>query len=129
MLLSDLALRRFRNNPTLNSMTDYIQTLGIVARLFPEVLSGRKTSTIRWREPHIEVGPLRFICDDNPSETVLVDVLRCTEMPLSEAASYVGKAEEWSDQVMLDGMREHYPDIQLTSIVQVIEYKAPCAGG
>ena len=110
-------------------MTDYIQTLGIVARLFPEVLSGQKTSTIRWREPHIEVGPLRVICDDNPSETVLLDVLRCTEMPLSEAASYVGKAEEWSDQVMLDGMRENYPDIQLTSIVQVIEFKAPCAGG
>ena len=46
-------------------------------------------------------------------------------MPLSDAASFVGKADEWPDQVMLDGMREHYPEIEILSMVQVIEYKLP----
>lgn len=46
-------------------------------------------------------------------------------MPLSEVASFVGKTDEWPDQIMLEGMREHYPEIKLSSIVQVIEYRVP----
>jgi len=103
-------------------MADEIQTLGVVDRLFPLILSGEKTSTIRWRERHIVPGPLKFVCDANSSQTVEVEVFRCSDMPLNQAASFVGKTEEWSDDVMLAGMREHYPDIQLSSIVQVIEY-------
>lgn len=106
-------------------MTDSIQFLGVVNRLFPQILNGEKTSTIRWQERHILAGPMKFVCDGNPSQTVEVEVFRCTDMPLSEVASFVGKANEWPDQIMLEGMREHYPDIQLTSIVQVIEYKPP----
>ncbi len=34
-------------------MNTSIQTLGLVARLFPAVVSGEKTSTIRWRETRI----------------------------------------------------------------------------
>ncbi len=110
---------------TLTNMTDNIQFLGVVNRLFPQILSGEKTSTIRWQERHILAGPMKFVCDGNSSQTVEVEVFRCTDMPLSEAASFVGKADEWPDQIMLEGMREHYPDIQLTSIVQVIQYKPP----
>ena len=121
-------LPTLRNHLTINRMIDDIQTLGVVARLFPEILSGEKTSTIRWKEPHIEVGPMRFICDEDPCRTVVVEVFRCTDMPLSEAASFVGKADEWPNHIMLEGMREHYPKIQLSSIVQVIEYKTPSTG-
>ncbi len=46
---------------------------------------------------------------------------------MSEAASFVGRADEWPDEIMLEGMREHYPQIQLSSIVQVVEYKAPAS--
>ncbi len=106
-------------------MTDSIQTLGVVDRLFPQILSGEKTSTIRWQERHIVAGPMKFICDGNHNQTVEVEVFRCTDMPLFEAASFVGKADEWPDQIILEGMREHYPDIRLSSIVQVIEYKPP----
>ena len=108
-------------------MQQNTQVLGVVDRLFPQILLGEKTSTIRWGEQHIRPGPLKFICDGNPSETVEVEVFRCTMMPLSEAASFVGKAEEWPDQIMLAGMREHNPEIQLSSIVQVIEYAPPVA--
>lgn len=104
-------------------MQPITQALGVVGRLFPQILSGEKTSTIRWRERHIAPGTLKFICDGCSNQTVEVEVFRCTDMPLFEAASFVGKADEWPDGIMLESMREHYSEIQLSSIVQVIEYK------
>ena len=106
-------------------MTDRIQVLGVADRLFPKILSGEKTSTIRWQERHIVPGPVKFVCDGNSSQTIEVEVFRCTDMPLSEAASFVGKADEWPDEIMLEGMRVHYPKIELSSTVQVIEYTPP----
>jgi len=102
-----------------------MQSLGIVSRLFPLVLSGEKTSTIRWRETMIVPGPMRYICDDDPTMTAVVMVHRCTSMPLSDAAGFVGREEDWPDPVMLHGMREHYPDITLSDIVQVVEHGPP----
>ena len=104
-------------------MQDGIQALAVVERLFPQILSGEKTSTIRWNERRIVPGTLKFICAGLPEKTVLVEVFRCTDMPLCDAAAFVGHAGDWPDDVMLDGMREHYPDIQLSSIVQVIEFR------
>ena len=49
-------------------------------------------------------------------------VTNCTDLPLSKAAAFVGKQDEWPDEVMLAGMREHYPEIELSSTVQVIEF-------
>jgi hypothetical protein len=46
-------------------------------------------------------------------------------MPLSEAAAFVGRADEWPDAIMLEGMREHYPEIVLSDVVQVVEFKLP----
>jgi len=103
-------------------MQSDIQMLYVVERLFPDILSGAKTSTIRWRERRIVPGPMKFICERHPKRTALVEVSRCTDMPLSEAAAFVGRKGEWPDGVMLDGMREHYPDIQLSSMVQIIEF-------
>jgi hypothetical protein len=106
-------------------MTQTIQTLPIVERLFPLILSGEKTSTIRWRELRIAPGPMLFYCDQDPNQTVEVEVFRCNDMPLSKAAAFVGKVDEWSDKIMLEGMREHYSEIRLSSIVQIIEYYPP----
>ncbi|MEP3297046.1 MAG: ASCH domain-containing protein [Pseudoruegeria sp.] len=106
-------------------MADDIQTLGVVERLFPQILSKEKLSTIRWNERRIVPGPMRFVCDEDRRKTVDVEVIRCTDMPLSHTASFVGKSDEWPDIVMLEGMREHYPEIELSSIVQVVEYTLP----
>ena len=106
-------------------MSNSTQTLGVVGRLFPQIVNGEKTSTIRWGENHIVPGPLTFICDDDPGQTVRVEVFRCTDLTLSEAAEFVGRAPDWPDDVMLDGMREHYPKIELSSVVQIIEYHPP----
>ncbi len=104
-------------------MNDFMQSLGVVSRLFPLIVSGEKTSTIRFREIRIVPGPLRYVCDDDAGKTVIVTVTRCTDMPLSSVATYLGKRAEWPDDTMLRGMREHYPEIELTDIVQVIEHE------
>jgi hypothetical protein len=46
-------------------------------------------------------------------------------MPLSSAAAAVGRAEEWPKEVMLAGMREHYPEIEWNDSVQVVEHLTP----
>ena len=102
-----------------------MQHLTVVARLFPAIVNGDKTSTIRWREARIEPGLLTYVCEGKPERTVAVLVARCTDMPLSEAAAFVGKADEWPDAVMLTGMRAHYPTIKMTDSVQVIEHLTP----
>ena len=104
-------------------MTEEPQRLAVVPRLFPEILSGAKTSTIRWRETRIVPGPLTFFNEADPDQTVAVTVTRCTDLPLSDAAAFVGRAEDWPDAVMLEGMREHYPEIALSSVVQVVEFE------
>lgn len=99
-----------------------MQTLPVVGRLFPLILSGEKTSTIRWHEARIVPGPMRYVCDDD-GESVIVNVFRCTDMPLASVAAYLGKSDDWPDDVMLAGMREHYPSIELNDIVQVVEHE------
>jgi len=111
------------------TMTDDVQILGLADRLYPQIETGEKTSTIRWRERRIVPGPLTFVCDADPSQTIRVEAIRCTDMPLSQAAAFVGKAKEWPDDIMLDGMREHYPDIQLSDLVQVVEFRRHTARG
>jgi hypothetical protein len=102
-----------------------MQTLGVVARLFPAILSGEKTSTIRWREPRIAPGFMRYVCDEEPDRTTVVWVTRVTSMPLSEAAAFVGREADWPEAIMLAGMREHYPQIGWSDTVEVIEHLTP----
>jgi hypothetical protein len=102
-----------------------MQKLDVVERLFPQIVSGEKTSTIRFGEQRIQVGPMVYWCGGNSARTVAVWVNRCTDMPLSEAADFLGKTEKWPDEVMLEGMRTHYPEIQLSDIVQIVEHYTP----
>lgn len=102
-----------------------MQSLGIVPRLFPLIVSGEKTSTIRWQESRIEPGYMRYVCNGHPPQTAIVWVTRCTDMPLSDAAGFVGMEEEWPKDVMLEGMRQHYPAIRWGDTVQVVEHLTP----
>lgn len=102
-----------------------MQSLEIVPRLLPEVRSGRKRHTIRWRERKILPGPMRYVNTENASDTLVVRVTEVKTMPLFSVALYLGKSEEWPDKVLLDGMREHYPDIRLDSEVDVIHHLPP----
>lgn len=102
-----------------------MQELGVVARLFPLIEAGEKISTIRWRETSIVPGYMHYVCDGDANRIAIVWVTRCTDLRLSEAAAFVGRESEWPQEVMLPGMREHYPQIGWTDIVQVIEHLTP----
>ncbi len=102
-----------------------MQKLDVVGRLFPQILSGKKTSTIRWRELRIEPGLMTYLNEDHPNQSAIVWVTKCTDMPLLDVAAYLGKEKEWPDQVMLEGMQEHYPEIELNSVVQLVEHLTP----
>ncbi|MEO4001099.1 ASCH domain-containing protein [Mesorhizobium sp. CAU 1732] len=102
-----------------------MQSLGVVPRLFPEIVNGEKQSTIRWREEPIEPGYMLYVCDGAPERTALVWVIAVTTMPLRDAAAYLGRERDWPDGVMLDGMREHYPAITLDDAVEIVEHLTP----
>ena len=102
-----------------------MQSLKLADRLFPLVLSGEKTHTIRWREPRMHPGPMRYVCEGDTEKTVVVLVTRCRDVPLSQAAMLVGRQDIWPDAIMLSGMREHYPDIEFGDVVQVVEHLTP----
>ncbi|MBN33994.1 MAG: hypothetical protein CMM46_04315 [Rhodospirillaceae bacterium] len=102
-----------------------MQSLGVVGRLFPEILNGSKTSTTRWRELRIEPRRMTCICDDDPSSTVVVWITRRTDFPLRDAAALVDHEDDWPNHVMLAGMREHYRDITLDDTTQIVEHLPP----
>jgi hypothetical protein len=102
-----------------------IQSLGVVPRLFPELVNGEKRSTIRWREGPIEPGYMLYVCDGAPEKTALVWVTKVTTMRLRDAAGYLGREKEWPDVVMLHGMREHYSAITLDDAVEIVEHLTP----
>lgn len=104
---------------------ELMQHLDVVDRLLPLLLQGFKTSTIRWQEAPISLGALEYRCESNPKVKVRVWVVKVTHMPLSAAAAYLGRAAEWSPDIMLIGMRAHYPSIELSDMVQVIEHLTP----
>ncbi len=108
-------------------MVTGMQQLEVVARLFPDVETGVKTSTIRWRETTIVAGLMRYVCAGEPERTIEVMVTACTPMPLRDAAAYLGREDEWPEDVILEGMREHYPAIELDDIVDIVEHLTPQA--
>lgn len=102
-----------------------MQSLNIVPRLLPDVRSGDKQHTVRWRENRIIPGPMRYVNAEDAGDTLVVQVTKVVTLPLSQVANYLGKQDEWPDAVLLAGMREHYPLIQLDSEVDVIHHLAP----
>lgn len=99
-----------------------MQSLKIVPRLLPEIQSGLKTHTIRWREKKIVPGPMLYVNASDVSDKILVLVTKVEKMPLSAVAFYLGKQNEWTDDGLLLGMREHYPEIELDSVVDIIHH-------
>jgi len=102
-----------------------MQHLSIVPRLLPAVRRGEKTHTLRWQEGYIHPGPLRYCNQQNPADTLVVWVTSVETLPLCAAAERLGKQAEWPDDVLLAGMREHYPAIELNSVVQLVHHLTP----
>ena len=101
------------------------QSLPLAERLFGPLLNCEKRATIRWRESTIEPGLMEYYSEVTPESRVAVWVTGCDTMALSEVAAFLGKQDDWPDDVMLSGMREHYPEIQLHDRVQVVSHLTP----
>ncbi|WP_223811690.1 MULTISPECIES: hypothetical protein [Pantoea] len=56
---------------------------------------------------------------------MIVWVTRIDTLRLNEVVAKLGKENEWPDTVLLEGMREHYPAIRLSSEVQLITHLTP----
>ncbi|MDO6406887.1 ASCH domain-containing protein [Pantoea phytobeneficialis] len=104
-----------------------MQSLEIVPRLLPEVRSGKKRHTIRWQEREITSGPMLYVNAEDVSDMVIVWVTHVETMPLFSVAQHLGKIQAWPDDVLLAGMREHYPGIEMDSIVSVIHHLPPAS--
>ena len=102
-----------------------LQNLEIVPRLLAKVRAGRKRHTIRWRECEIVPGPMLYVNAQDASDTVTVWVTHVENMSLSDVAARLDKRAEWPDAELLEGMREHYPSIEMDSGVQVIHHSPP----
>ena len=102
-----------------------MQQLTLVPRLMPVVRRGEKTSTISWQEGDIVTGPLRLVNQQDQADTVIVWVTRIDTLRLNEVAAKLGKEHECPDTVLLEGMREHYLAIRLSSEVQLITHLTP----
>lgn len=102
-----------------------LQYLEIVPRLLPDVRAARKLHTIRWREREIVPGPMLYVNAQDTSDIVLVWVTRIEKMRLYEVAARQGNTGACSDAELLEGMREHYPCIEMDSEVVVIHHLPP----
>lgn len=102
-----------------------MQNLEIVPRLLPDIRAGRKLHTIRWREREIVPSPVLYVNVRDASDAVMVWVTHVEKMPLSAVAGRPGKTADWPDAVLLKGMREHYPRIEMNSGVVVIHHLPP----
>ena len=70
-------------------------------------------------------GPMLYVNVRDASDTVMVWVTRVDKKPLSDVAGRLGKSTEWPDAELLEGMREHYPCIEMDSEVVVIHHLPP----
>lgn len=104
-----------------------LQIIESVPRLLPDVRAGRKRHTIRWREREIVPGPMLYVNVQDVFDTVMVCVTHVEKMPLFNVAARLGKSAEWPDAELLEGMREHYPSIEMDSEVTVIHHLPPAA--
>lgn len=65
-------------------------------------------------------GPTLYVNARDPSDTVMVWVTHVEKMPLSDVAGRLVKSTLWPDTEQLEGMREHYPCIEMDYEVVVI---------
>lgn len=101
--------------------SEQIQTLELADSLFPQLLAGEKTRTLRWREGDVRPGYLLYYSYDNPAWKVLVWVTGCREAPMSEMAPLY----DMSPESLHKAMSRHYSEIEIDSPVTLVEHLTP----
>jgi hypothetical protein len=99
-----------------------LQRLELASDLFPAVMSGKKTDTLRVNdEGPFELGFLEFYSKDNPSLKAQVLITGVQKGTMSKFAS---RFRVSADQ-LLQQMQKHYPDITIDVPLTLVEFMSP----
>jgi len=92
-------------------------------RLFDSILAGRKTATVRYRDP-VQVGPAVFVFDDGHTIRHLDgDVEHVKARKVAELTDEDAHREDLDDrQSLLDALANHYPDLHDDDVVDVVTF-------
>ncbi|MFD0721489.1 ASCH domain-containing protein [Streptomyces globosus] len=87
------------------------------------VRAGRKTSTVRFRDP-VEPGPVNMVFELDEDVVVPGVVTRITPKTVAELTESDAVADGFRDLAELqDRLRFHYPDIKPTDDVSVVHFR------
>jgi cytidine deaminase len=93
-------------------------------RHFDSIVAGRKTVTVRFRDP-LQVGPAVFVFDDGHTIRRLdAKVKDVQARALSELSDDDAHREDLADRVsLLDALAGHYPGLRDEDVVDVVTFQ------
>ncbi|RSS51150.1 ASCH domain-containing protein [Streptomyces sp. WAC06614] len=104
-------------------MDSTTQTLYFHPAYLDAVRSGRKTTTVRFRDP-VEPGPVRMVFESDDEVVLSGAVTGTTSRAVAELTDADAVADGFRDLAELqDRLRFHYPDIAPTDEVTVVHFR------
>lgn len=98
-----------------------LQRLELADDLFPDLMSGKKTDTLRWNEGDIELGYLEFYSAGNIGKRATVLVTGIRKGTLESFAKHYSMTAD----ALVTKMKKHYPDITASDKMTLIEFMSP----
>lgn len=99
-----------------------IQTLMLAEDLFPALVTGQKTVTIRTGDRDIKLGKLRFASTEGRIP-VDVDVYRVTKTYMCELSDDLAQRDGAANATeMFEAMKRFYPNINWDSVITIVEF-------
>jgi cytidine deaminase len=94
------------------------------ARHYDSILTGRKTATVRYRDPLL-VGPAVFVFDDGQTVRHLDgDIQRVNARKVATLTDDDAHREDFDDRAsLLDALADHYPDLHDDDVVDVVTFR------
>ena len=103
---------------------DRLRVVYFHPRHFDSIAAGRKTATIRYRDP-LHVGPAVFVFNDGHTVRRLDgDVTHINTRKVAQLSDEDANREDLPDrQSLIDALAEHYPDLHDDDLVDVVDFQ------
>lgn len=94
------------------------------SRYFDSIVAGRKTATVRYRDP-LHVGPAVFVFDDGPAiRRPDGEVQQDSARKVATLSDDDAHREDFDDRKsLLEALAEHYPDLHDDDLVDVVTFQ------
>jgi cytidine deaminase len=104
--------------------TDRRRVVYFHPRHFDSLVAGRKTATVRFRDP-LQVGPAVFVFDDGHTVHRLeAEVKRVDTRKVPTLTDDDAHREDFEDQeLLLAALSEHYPHLDDNDVVDVVNFE------